>query len=397
MWFSPVGPWAGGNKQTAAVFSRTPALVQGTDQCSSFRLYTHAAACCWCPQHRKASPWFNWPATFFLVFSLSIWALAVDHSAQSLVSLCSGRVTLRNFAPFPTVFFFNFQLPIDPKIILRWINQCFWIRTLRAAYAWCCCSSWPLPAPRWRTGDWISQVVLFICHYCNCRILKLLNDLFIDDNYSLSAEPINRVKRIVTKSSLAAVKDRMAVVGASVERSNSLRSHLMSLISLLRKDGGFSNSASGRDATWKAHDIRLATHLVATFYMLKDNGFKPPPSSSNRKLAKGNSDDDRLLDFMAACFVLFSQDSGFVRMPDKTRTAPLTPEEEDDFLRELTALFFVLSSGGDVFKLLSSTMGGEDSIHQQQVEADFAAQLSQANGLKLPFKGRCLFAYSDLS
>ena len=240
-------------------------------------------------------------------------------------------------------------------------------------------------------------MVLFICHYCKCRILKLLNDLFIDDNYSLSAEPINRVKRIVTKSSLAAVKDRMAVVGASVERSNSLRSHLMSLISLLRKDGGFSNSASGRDATWKAHDIRLATHLVATFYMLKDNGFKPPPSSSNRKLAKGNSDDDRLLDFMAACFVLFSQDSGFVRMPDKTRTAPLTPEEEDDFLRELTALFFVLSSGGDVFKLLSSTMGGEDSIHQQQVEADFAAQLSQANGLKLPFKGRCLFAYSDLS
>lgn len=186
----------------------------------------------------------------------------------------------------------------------------------------------------------------------------------------------------------------MAVVGASVERSNSLRSHLMTLISMLRKDGGFSNSASGRDATWKAQDVRLATHLVATFYMLKDNGFNPHPAAggNSRKLNKGNNnDDDRLLDFMAACFVLFSQDSGFVRLPDKTRTVPLTAEEEDDFLRELTALFFVLSSGGDVFKLLSSTMGGEDSIHQHQVEADFAAQLSQANGLKLPFKGRCLF------
>ena len=67
----------------------------------------------------------------------------------------------------------------------------------------------------------------------------------------------------------------------------------------------------------------------------------------------------------------------------------MTAEEEEDFLRELTALFFVLSSGGDVFKLLSSTVGGgpDGDVTQQRVAADFAALLSQANGVKLPFKG----------
>lgn len=158
---------------------------------------------------------------------------------------------------------------------------------------------------------------------------------------------------------------------------------------MLRKEGGFSNTATGRDATWKGHDIRLATHLVATFYLLKDSGFKP--LAVNRKL-KGTSDDDRLLDFMAACFVLFSQDSGFVRLPEKTRSMPLTAEEEEDFLRELTSLFFVLSSGGDVFKLLSSSVDsdGSDLSQHQRVAADFAALLSQANGVKLPFKGQYL-------
>ena len=156
---------------------------------------------------------------------------------------------------------------------------------------------------------------------------------------------------------------------------------------MLRKEGGFSNAASGRDPTWKGTDIQLATHLVSTFYLLKDNGFKPP--ASNKRL-KEASDDDRLLDFMAACFVLFSKDSGFLRLPNRGFLAPLTPEDEDDYLRELTALFFVLSSGGDVFKLLSSTVGGEagmDLIQQQRVAADFAALLSQSNGIKLPFKG----------
>lgn len=159
----------------------------------------------------------------------------------------------------------------------------------------------------------------------------------------------------------------------------------MMLIGILRKEGGFSDSANSRDLPWKGHDIRLATHLVSTFYLLKDNGFKPPPT----KKQKGKNDEDRLLDFMAACFVLFSQNSGFVRLPDKPNSMPLTAEEEEDFMRELTALFFVLSSGGDVFKLLSSTVGGgsDGDLAQQRVAADFAALLSQANGVKLPFKG----------
>lgn len=184
------------------------------------------------------------------------------------------------------------------------------------------------------------------------------------------------------------MKDRMAAVGASVERSTTLRSHLVTLISMLRKDGGFSDSAKDRDPAWKATDIRLATHLVAAYYLLKDNGFKP--AQAGRRL-KGNSDDDRLLDFMAACFVLFSKHSGFIRLPDAKHSEALSPEEEDDFLRELTALFFVLSSGGDVFKMLTSTVGakeaGGDLIHQRQVAVDFSVKLSQANGLKLPFKG----------
>lgn len=210
-----------------------------------------------------------------------------------------------------------------------------------------------------------------------------------EDPLALSTQPLWRVKRIVTKTSSTAFKDRTAAVEASVERSNSLRSHLVTLIGMLRKDGGFSDSASDRDPTWKAQDIRLATHLVATYYLLKDNGFKPP--QAGRRL-KGNSDDDRLLDFMAACFVLFSKNSGFVRLPDKKPLeAQLTTEEEDDCLRELTALFFVLSSGGDVFKMLSSTVGareaGGDLINQQRLAVDFSVKLSQANGLKLPFKG----------
>ena len=211
-----------------------------------------------------------------------------------------------------------------------------------------------------------------------------------EDPLALSTQPLWRVKRIVTKTSSTAFKDRTAAVEASVERSNSLRSHLVTLISMLRKDGGFSDSpARDRDPTWKAQDIRLATHLVATYYLLKDNGFKP--SQAGRRL-KGNSDDDRLLDFMAACFVLFSKNSGFVRLPDKKPSeAQLTTEEEDDCLRELTALFFVLSSGGDVFKMLSSTVGareaGGDLINQQRLAVDFSVKLSQANGLKLPFQG----------
>lgn len=97
---------------------------------------------------------------------------------------------------------------------------------------------------------------------------------------------------------------------------------------------------------------------------------------------------------MAACFVLFSQNSGFVRLPDtKPSEAQLTAEEEDDCLRELTALFFVLSSGGDVFKMLSSTVGAREAggnlIDQQRLAVDFSVKLSQANGLKLPFKGWC--------
>lgn len=161
----------------------------------------------------------------------------------------------------------------------------------------------------------------------------------------------------------------------------------MTLIGMLRKDGGFSNSATGRDATWKGPDIRLATHLVATFYLLKDSGFKP--LSVNNKKLKGTSDDDRLLDFMAACFVLFSQDSGFVRLPEHSHSEPLTAEEEEDYLRELTALFFVLSSGGDVFKLLSSSVVSDGDLTQhQRVAADFSALLSKANGVKLPFKGK---------
>lgn len=209
-----------------------------------------------------------------------------------------------------------------------------------------------------------------------------------DEDPFLTADALWRVKRIVTKTSSTAMKDRMAAVGASVERSTTLRSHLVTLISMLRKDGGFSDSAKDRDPAWKATDIRLATHLVAAYYLLKDNGFKPP--QAGRRL-KGNSDDDRLLDFMAACFVLFSKHSGFIRLPDAKHSEALSPEEEDDFLRELTALFFVLSSGGDVFKMLTSTVGakeaGGDLIHQRQVAVDFSVKLSQANGLKLPFKG----------
>lgn len=197
---------------------------------------------------------------------------------------------------------------------------------------------------------------------------------------------MSRVKRIVTKSTSRAAKERV-IVGATVERANDLRLHLVLLLTLLAEHGGFS-SFSRSNTNWTEHDVKLANHLVKTFHMLGSSGFKPP--RTNKRLP--SNDEERLRSFMNACYMMFNDKSPTFLLMKKMRSPgrKLTPEDEEAYLRDLTSLLYVMASGGDALKLMSSLSspdGGQLSPQQQQLATDYTILLSQADGPKLPFRG----------
>lgn len=201
---------------------------------------------------------------------------------------------------------------------------------------------------------------------------------------------VSRVKRIVTKISSRSLTSNARAVSASVEQAQDLRSQLVSLLTLLNENGGFSGTAKPGSANtnWTDHDVRLRNHLVTTFHMLKKSGFRP--LRTTKKMP--TSDEDRLNSFMAACFVTFNEHSNVLSLPNTARNAKrkLTPQEEEEYLRKLTSVFFILASGGDVSKFMLPSKTSSDIAHQQQLTAHYVQLLSQADGPKLPFKGKHL-------
>lgn len=181
------------------------------------------------------------------------------------------------------------------------------------------------------------------------------------------------------------------LVSAPIERANDLRSNLVSLLALLNDKGGFSSTstAGNRSGNWTEHDVQLASHLATTFHMLKNSGFRPP--RANKRLQA--SDEERLVNFIDSCMMIFNTKSPMFLLANKVRNPArnLTPEEEESYLRDLTSLLYVLASGGDVFKLISSYKNLNDvqlTAQQQQLAVDYAILLSQADGPKLPFRGK---------
>lgn len=99
-----------------------------------------------------------------------------------------------------------------------------------------------------------------------------------------------------------------------------------------------------------------------------------------------------LVDFMAACFSLFHEETGLIQLPTRD---PLNQHfdqrEADDFLREVTATFFILFNGGNVLTLQNSSPDVDGEL-ARRLRANYAALLSRAGGLKLPFKGMFMCA-----
>lgn len=188
------------------------------------------------------------------------------------------------------------------------------------------------------------------------------------------------MKRIVTQ--VGHQRGRAKAFGAPVEAAEDLRRHLIKLYLLLRQEGGFSNS----HRAWTQHDIALATHFVSIFYSLNENGFKLPNHPGPMSSEETNK---ILVDFMAACFSLFHEETGLIQLPPRDPSNKhFEPREADDFLREVTATFFILFNGGNVLTLQnSSTLPDVDGELARRLRANYAALLSRAGGLKLPFKG----------
>jgi len=138
-------------------------------------------------------------------------------------------------------------------------------------------------------------------------------------------------------------RGRAKAFGVPVEAAEDLRRHLIKLYLLLRQEGGFSNS----HRAWTQHDIALTTHFVSIFYSLNENGFKLP--TIHPGVMSSEETNKILVDFMAACFSLFHEETGLIQLPIRD---PLNQHfdqrEADDFLREVTATFFILFNGGNV-------------------------------------------------
>ena len=208
------------------------------------------------------------------------------------------------------------------------------------------------------------------------------------------------MKRIVTQSRhLYHNSGRDRVLKSSVQTAEELRRHLITIFVLLRKGGGFSNS----QRSWTQHDINLTTHLVASFYLLQDSGFHlshEAPAAPSREQRKGSKSDQLLVNFMAACFMLFNDDTGLVQLPDRTGSDVFSIEEADDFLRDFLAISFILFNGGSSSLLALPSSHSIDEELARRLRSSYSDLLSRAGGIKLPFKGQslhllflCLFIY----